>query len=87
MNGIRVRGYFISESQARGCFIVCQSSFENADIFFAIKRSQLEPQFDATLRVPPSKYMLYGYDIEEDMLPSSVPADVIYSDVVMTKSE
>ena len=34
-----------------------------------------------TLNVPPSTYAVYGYDVEENALPNSMPAVVLENEV------
>ena len=71
-DGVRVRGEFISDSQAAGCLLVLVGPSTSADIFRALQRPHLEQ--GTTVRVPPSTYTVYGYDIEEDELPNTMPA-------------
>ena len=63
-DGVRVRGEFISDSQAAGCLLVLVGPSTSPDIFRALQRPHLEQ--GTTVRVPPSTYTVYGYDIEED---------------------
>ena len=76
-DGVLVTGEFITDSRAAGCLLVLQgpSSFSSPDIFRTLQRTQLEQ--GSTIRVPPSTYTVYGYDIEEDWLPSTMPAEVL----------
>ena len=71
-DGVRVRGEFISDSRAAGCLLVLVGPSTFPDIFRALQRSHLEQ--GTTVRVPPSTYTVYGYDIEEDELPNTMPA-------------
>ena len=75
-DGVAVTGEFITDSRAGGCLLVLQgpSSSSSPDIFRTLQRTQLEQ--GSTIRVPPSTYTVYGYDIEEDWLPNTMPAVV-----------
>ena len=75
-DGVVVTGEFITDSRAGGCLLVLQgpSSSSSPDIFRTIQRTQLE--LGSTITVPPSTYTVYGYDIEEDGLPNTMPAVV-----------
>ena len=76
-DGVVVTGEFITDSRAGGCLLVLQgpSSSSSPDIFRTIQRTQLE--LGSTITVPPSTYTVYGYDIEEDWLPNTMPAVVM----------
>ena len=71
-DGVRVRGEFISDSRATGCLLVLVGPSTSPDIFRTLQRPHLEQ--GTTVRVPPSTYTVYGYDIEEDELPNTMPA-------------
>ena len=81
-----VTGEFITDSRAAGCLLVLQgpSSSSSPDIFRTLQRTQLEQ--GSTIRVPPSTYTVYGYDIEEDWLPSTMPA-VVLDDQISIQSD
>ena len=75
-DGVRVSAEFISDSRAAGCLLVFEgSSTSSPDIFRAVHRPQLEQGY--TVALPLSTYTVYGYDIEEDELPNSMPAVVL----------
>ena len=74
-DGVRVTGRFISDSQAAGCLLVLVGPSTSPDIFRALQRPHLEQ--GTTMRVPPSTYTVYGYDIEEDELPNTMPAVIL----------
>ena len=74
-DGVRVRGRFISDSQAAGCLLVLVGPSTSPDIFRTLQRPHLEQ--GTTVRVPPSTYTVYGYDIEEDELPNTMPAVIL----------
>ena len=75
-DGVRVSAEFISDSQAAGCLLVFEGpSTSSPDIFRALHRPQLEQGY--TVALPLSTYTVYGYDIEEDELPNSMPAVVL----------
>ena len=71
-DGVRVRGEFISDSRAAGCLLVLVGPSTSPDIFRALHTPHLEQ--GTAVRVPPSTYTVYGYDIEEDELPNTMPA-------------
>ena len=79
-DGVRVRGEFISDSQAAGCLLVLVGPSTSPDIFRALQRPHLEQ--GTTVRVPPSTYTVYGYDIEEDELPNTMPAVTLDSQTI-----
>ena len=75
-DGVRVSAEFISDSRATGCLLVFEGpSTSSPDIFRAVHRPQLEQGYAVAL--PLSTYTVYGYDIEEDELPNSMPAVVL----------
>ena len=75
-DGVRVSAEFISDSRAAGCLLVFEGpSTSSPDIFRAVHRPQLEQGY--TVALPLSTYTVYGYDIEEDELPNSIPAVVL----------
>ena len=73
---INVTGEFIANTTAKGCFIVLQSEEGSPDVF----RALLLPDNPSTTvnstinNVPPSKYTLFVYDLEEDALPNESQA-------------
>ena len=85
-DGVVVTGEFITDSRAAGCLLVLKgpSSSSSPDIFRTLQRTQLEQ--GSTIRVPPSTYTVYGYDIEEDWLPSTMPA-VVLDDQISIQSD
>ena len=67
---------FISDSRAAGCLLVFEGpSTSSPDIFRAVHRPQLEQGY--TVVLPLFTYTVYGYEIEEDELPNSMPAIVL----------
>ena len=75
-DGVRVSAEFTSDSQAAGCLLVFEGpSTSSPDMFRALHRPQLEQGY--TVALPLSTYTVYGYDIEEDELPNSMPAVVL----------
>ena len=74
-DGVRLRAEFISDSRAAGCLLVLVGPSTSPDIFRALQRPHLEQ--GTTVRVPPSTYTVYGYDIEEDELPNTMPAVIL----------
>ena len=73
-NSITVSGEFITNSRARGCFIAIESD-SYADRFVAIQRKESEQVLTETIPVPPSSYIVYAYDLEQNTLPHHIPAD------------
>ena len=57
------------------CWSLRDPSTSSPDIFRAVHRPQLEQGY--TVALPLSTYTVYGYDIEEDELPNSMPAVVL----------
>ena len=82
---IVVTGELMTDSRARGCFIVLEGNSDTADIFQVLP--QKEQSVSGTISAPPSTYSVYGYDIEENALPNSTPATLHETEVVNTFSE
>ena len=72
--GVLVRGELMSGSQAAGCLVVLQGSPTSPDIFRALQRTQSGDTVSTTVPLPPSNYTVYGYDLEENGLPNTMPA-------------
>ena len=72
---ITVSGTFITDSLARGCFIVIECYEDTADIFVAIEREGSEQVITESIAVPPASYIVYAYDLEENALPHHTPAN------------
>lgn len=70
---IAVAGNFITNSSARGCFIVLECNSYTADIFRALPREG--QSVNETIHAPNSNYTVYAYDLEEDLLPYPMPAN------------
>ena len=79
---IIVTGELITNSHAKGCFIVLQGSHNTADIYQVLSRS-----VSGTIIAPSSNYTVYGYDIEDNALPNSLPAVVIETIVNINNSK
>ena len=75
-NEISVTGEFVSNSAAKGVFIVLQSvDGSSPDVFRAVLRPESGMTLtDVITAVPPSTYLPAFYDLEEDGLPNSSPA-------------
>ena len=84
-DGIAVTGDFITDSFAKGCFIVLQSNETTADIYRAISRNGFEETLSETIKVPSSTYTVYVYDIENDGLPYEIPANIPENEIITTK--
>ena len=63
---------FVTNSPARGCFILLQSEDGSPDVFIAL----LRPGSDNTTisNIPPSTYSVIFYDLEQNGLPNERPA-------------
>ena len=81
-------GEFVSNSAAKGVFIVLQSvDGSSPDVFRAVLRPESGMTLtDVIAAVPPSTYLPAFYDLEEDGLPNSSPA-VEQSNTVIVKGE
>ena len=74
---ITVTGEFITDSLAKGCFIVLQCNESTADQYRAIPRNGSAENVTETIDVPSSTYTMYAYDIEgNDGLPYIMPANI-----------
>ena len=87
-NEISVTGEFVSNSAAKGVFIVLQSvDGSSPDVFRAVLRPESGMTLtDVIAAVPPSTYLPAFYDLEEDGLPNSSPA-VEQSNTVIVEGE
>ena len=64
----------MTDSMARGCFLVIEGKQTSADIFRVIERDKLEMEVNGLMCVPSLHYTVYAYDVEENGLPNPVPA-------------
>ena len=80
---ISVSGTFITDSLARGCFLVIQCNEDTADIFVAIEREESELTLNESIPVPPSSYIVYAYDLEENTLPYHIPANIPSPEIII----
>ena len=80
---ISVSGTFITNSLARGCFLVIKDSSSDADIFVAIEREGSEQVLTEPIPVPPSSYIVYAYDLEENALPYQIPANIPSPEIII----
>lgn len=72
---IAVTGKFITDSYAKGCFIVVQFNGSIADGYYAIPRNGLEQTcYGAITHMASSSYTLFAYDIEDNGLPNEIAA-------------
>ncbi|CAI8007712.1 hypothetical protein GBAR_LOCUS5345 [Geodia barretti] len=81
--GVLVRGEFMSGSRATGCLVVLQGPPSCPDIFRALPRSQSQDTVSTTVPVPPSTYTVYGYDLEENGLPNTMPAILLENQILI----
>ena len=72
---IIVTGELITNSHAKGCFIVFQGNSTQADIFYVLARDK--ESITGLVTVHSSINLLYGYDLEENALPNALPAVVL----------
>ena len=75
-DGLVLSGGFITDSLADGCFLVIESNASTADIFVAIQRKGSEQVISESIPLPPSSYIVYAYDLEENALPYHIPANI-----------
>ena len=80
---ISVSGTFITDSLARGCFLVIKDSSNAADIFVAIDREGTDQIVDKSIPVSPSSYIVYAYDLEENALPHRIPANIPSPEIII----
>ena len=73
---IRVDGEFIENTTAEGCFIVLQCEEESPDVFIALPLpDDAGTNVSSTIdNIPPSTYTMLVYDLEQDGLPNTHPA-------------
>ena len=81
--GAKVRGEFVSGSRAAGCLVVLQGPPTFPDLFRVLLRTQYQDIVSTTVPVPPSTYTVYGYDVEENDLPYTVPAVVLENQTII----
>ncbi|CAI8006816.1 hypothetical protein GBAR_LOCUS4917 [Geodia barretti] len=80
--GVLVRGEFMRGSRAAGCLVVLQGPPSSPDMFRALLRTQSQDTV-STVPVPPSTYTVYGYDLEENGLPNTMPAVVLENQILV----
>ena len=79
--GVLVRGELMSGSQAAGCLVVLQGPPTSPDIFRALQRTQSGDTVSTTIPLSPSNYTVYGYDLEENGLPNTMPAVILETQI------
>ena len=80
--GAIVRGEFLSGSQAVGCLVVFQGPHTSPDIFRVLQRTQSQYSVSTTVSLPYAySYTVYGYDVEENGLPNTMPAVVLEKEI------
>ena len=79
--GVMVRGEFLSGSRADRCLVVFQGPHTSPDIFRVLHRTQSQDSVSTSVHLPPSTYTLYGYDVEENGLPNTMPAVVLEMEI------
>ena len=75
--GVMARGEFLSGSRAVGCLVVFQGPPTSPDILRVLQRTQSQDSVSTSVHLPPSTYTVYGYDVEENGLPNTMPAVVL----------
>ena len=85
--GVLVRGEFMSGSRAAGCLVVLQGPPTSPDIFRALLRTQSQDTVSTTVPVPPSTYTVYGYDLEENGLPNTMPAILLENQLLLNSGQ
>ena len=78
---VTVRGELMNGSRAPGCLVVLQGPPTSPDIFRALQRTQSGDTLSTTIPLPPSNYTVYGYDLEENGLPNTMPAVILDTEV------
>ena len=68
-------GEFITDSLARGCFVLLQCNIHTMDRFRAIPRNGSEQDVIELIIVDSSTYTMYAYDLEDNALPYPMPAN------------
>ena len=72
-----ITGNFITNSSAKGLFLVLHSDDGSPDKFRTLLRGDREESLSNSITVPPSTYSVLVYDVEENGLPNSIPVFVI----------
>ena len=85
--GVLVRGEFMSGSRATRCLVVLQGPPTSPDIFRALLRTQSQDTVSTTVPVPPSTYTVYGYDLEENGLPNTMPAILLENQILLNSGQ
>lgn len=68
-----ITAHFITDSPAKGLFVVFHSDDGSPDQFRALSRGGQEESLSSSIIVPPSTYSVLVYDLEENSLPNSNP--------------
>ena len=73
---ITMTGELVTNTTAKGCFIVLQCEDESPDVFRAAPRPDKSTTsvISVITNVPPSNYTVIVYDLEEDGLPATTPS-------------
>jgi hypothetical protein len=74
-NGISMTGHFITNTKAKGCFIVLQPEDGSPDVFRILPRSENSVIVAGTIRyLQPSTYRTFIHDVEHNGNPNESPA-------------
>ena len=83
-----VRGEFMRGSRAAGCLVVLQGPPSSPDMFRALLRTQSQDTVSTVpVPVPPSTHTVYGYDLEENGLPNTMPAVVLENQILVNSGQ
>ncbi|CAI8019265.1 hypothetical protein GBAR_LOCUS11596 [Geodia barretti] len=83
--GIQVTGRYINGSRARGSFLVIES-FHHSN-FIVLKRNGTDQSFMKKIPMPPSRYTVHAYDLEENGLPNLHPANLDEQTVILNETD
>ncbi|CAI8034663.1 hypothetical protein GBAR_LOCUS19492 [Geodia barretti] len=78
--GIQVTGRYINGSHSRGTFLVIESF---SVFFIVLKRNVTDQSLMKKIPMPPSRYTVHAYDIEENGLPNPHPANLDEQTVII----
>jgi hypothetical protein len=82
--GIQVTGRYINGSRARGSFLVFESF---SSYFIVLKRNGTDQSFMDKISMPPSRYTVHAYDLEENGLPNLHPANLYEQTVILNETD
>ena len=84
-NGISMTGHFITNTKAKGCFIVLQPEDGSPDVFRILPRIGNSVIVSGIIRyIQPSTYRTFIHDVEHDGYPNESPAIITNNTVTVT---